>query len=296
MQAYIDKIYDAYLGYFNYLVKSISHPVMDGEFNYFYFLILISLFIWGLEIIFPWRKNQSFIRKDFWLDGFYMFFNFFIFNLLLFVALSDLTIYFLKDSMSYFGFRSTPVFNTQKWPAAAQFISFFLISDFFQWCVHNLLHRIPILWKFHKLHHSVKEMGFSAHLRYHFGETFFYNSIKYIVLTLIFGFDIKYAFIIHAITITIGHLNHANLGWDYGPFKYILNNPKMHIWHHAKDLPASHQFGANFGISLSIWDYLFRTNYVPYDGRDIEIGFQQDEKFAKTFWSQLWSPFQNNRK
>ena len=49
--------------------------------NYFYYLIVLSLAVWGLELVFPWRKNQPAFRKDFWLDAFYMFFNFFIFSL-----------------------------------------------------------------------------------------------------------------------------------------------------------------------------------------------------------------------
>ena len=46
--------------------------------NYFWGLIAISLGVWLLEIALPWRKKQSNIRRDFWLDAFYMFFNFFI--------------------------------------------------------------------------------------------------------------------------------------------------------------------------------------------------------------------------
>ena len=51
--------------------------------NFFWGIIIISLIIWILEIIFPWRKNQKIIRKDFWLDGFYLFFNFFIFSIII---------------------------------------------------------------------------------------------------------------------------------------------------------------------------------------------------------------------
>jgi len=53
--------------------------------NYFYGLILISLAVWALEMALPWRKQQGAFRKDFWLDGFYMFFNFFVFQLPLLV-------------------------------------------------------------------------------------------------------------------------------------------------------------------------------------------------------------------
>jgi len=103
------------------------------------------------------------------------------------------------------------------------------------------------------------------------------------------GFGLQDFFIIHIIAVAIGHLNHANLNITYGPFKYILNNPVMHIWHHAKELPEKH--GVNFGISLSIWDYIFKTNYLPKSGMNEPLGFAGDEKFPKTFVKQVTYPF-----
>jgi sterol desaturase/sphingolipid hydroxylase (fatty acid hydroxylase superfamily) len=87
-------------------------------------------------------------------------------------------------------------------------------------------------------------------------------------------------------------LNHANLGWDYGLLRYIFNNPKMHIWHHSKEIP--NKYGVNFGISLSIWDYLFNTNYIPKKRRDIELGFNDEQQFPKDFIKQELYPLKNN--
>ena len=293
MENYVDLLLQSYKDYGGYLWRTLKEPFMHGDLNYFYFLIIVSLVVWGLEITFPWRKNQKIIRKDFWLDAFYMFFNFFIFNLLLFVALSNVTVKLLEDLLAPIGYEGGHLVDLSGLNFVVQLIIFFLISDFVQWCVHVLLHRVPFLWKIHKIHHSVKEMGFAAHLRYHFGETFVYNTFKYIVLAMLFGFQLEMAFIVHAFAITIGHLNHANVGWDYGPLKYILNNPKMHIWHHAKELPKNHPYGMNYGISLSIWDYLFKTNYIPHDGKDIELGFDNDEEYNKGFFKQLIAPFKD---
>jgi sterol desaturase/sphingolipid hydroxylase (fatty acid hydroxylase superfamily) len=105
------------------------------------------------------------------------------------------------------------------------------------------------------------------------------------------GFSIEDFFIVHMLTLAIGHINHANVGIDYGPLKYILNNPKMHIWHHARALPEDRRFGVNFGISLSIWDYLFGTDYIPHEGRDIELGYPGDESMPETFSGQVLAPF-----
>ena len=133
-------------------------------------------------------------------------------------------------------------------------------------------------------------MGFAAHLRYHWMEPVVYNSIKYILLAIMGGFTAQDVAIVHFFNITTGHLNHANINWDYGFLKYILNNPKMHIWHHAKELPEDRKNGVNFGITLSIWDYLFKTKYIPHSGRDIELGFDGDEHFPQDFIGQETYP------
>ena len=280
---YIEIISKSYLNYFNYLKNEIVYPNWD---NYFYGLIVISLFVWILEILFPWRKNQPLFRDGFWLDLFYMFFNFFILNLILLIALSDLTVTVINDFLSYFNLKlaSIKVIDLSQFSKPISLLLFFVISDFIQYNTHRLLHKVPFLWQIHKVHHSAKQMGFATHFRYHWLEPIIYKSIIYIPLVLLGGFNLQDVFIVHFIAISIGHLNHANLGWNYGIFKYIFNNPKMHVWHHGKSLPNKN--GINFAISLSIWDYLFKTNYIPYDGKNIELGFENDENFPQNFVAQ----------
>ena len=52
------------------------------------------------------------------------------------------------------------------------------------------------------------------------------------------------------------------------------------------------KYGTNFALTLSVWDYIFKTNYIPRDGRDIELGFADDEKFPKDFLHQESYPLQ----
>lgn len=280
MEKYIEIIANSYSGYFNYLKSEILFPNWN---NYFYGLLAISLIVWLLEIMFPWRKKQAVFRKDFWLDLFYLFFNFFLLNLILLIALSNVTTQMIDDILAIFGWKlaSVQLFSISVLPKLWALLLFFLISDFLQWNIHRLLHIVPFLWKVHKTHHSVKEMGFAAHFRYNWMEPIVYKSILYVPIILIGGFNLDDVFLVHFITIAIGHLNHANLGWDYGFLKYVVNNPKMHIWHHSKKIP--NKYGVNFGISLSLWDYIFKTNYLPNDGRDIEIGFEGENNFPKNF-------------
>lgn len=295
METYLEIIKNSYSGYWNYLKNSVLLE-LNWE-NYFYGLILISLVVWGLERVFPWRKNQPLFRKDFWLDTFYMFFNFFLLNLIVLIALSNTAAQLFNDLLGFVGLalRNFQVIDLNSLPFALRIFIFFIVVDFTQWWTHRLLHRVDFLWNFHKVHHSVKEMGFAAHLRYHWMEPIVYNSLRYIPLAIIGGFSAQDVAVVHFFTITIGHLNHANINWDYGWLKYIFNNPKMHIWHHAKELPKEHKYGVNFGLTLSIWDYLFKTNYIPFSGRDIELGFENDEYFPKGFVKQELYPLGKDR-
>lgn len=283
---YWDTFINGYTGYANYLWNEILHPAWH---NYFYWLVGISLFFWSLEILFPWRKEQSILRKDFWLDGFYMFFNFFLFSLIGYNAVSNMLSQAFSDLiMALFGWSNLIAIKIYTFPYWTQLFILFIVRDFIQWNVHRLLHRSSWLWQFHKVHHSVEEMGFAAHLRYHWMETIVYRTFEYIPLAMI-GFGIQDFILVHIFTLAIGHFNHSNINIPIGPLKYIFNNPQMHIWHHADQLP--NPYGVNYGITLSLWDYLFKTNYLPRSGKDVSLGFPDLTHFPKTFFKQLISPF-----
>ena len=283
---------NSFLGSLNWTWRMIAFDVPWYN-NYFYGLIVISLAVWALELAFPWRKNQKAIRKDFWLDGFYMFFNFFIFSVAIAGFYEIMGVLLGYAGITASSFAILPV---QNWPAWAQLLVFFILSDFVQWFTHVLLHRYEWLWKFHKVHHSVEEMGFAAHLRYHWMENIFYKPLKVLAVMLIGGFEPAQAFIVHFITIAIGHLNHANIHLTYGPLKYIFNNPVMHLWHHVYELPKGRAHGINFGISLSLWDYIFRTASIPKDDAHIKLGFPGVEQFPDNFGEQLVYGFRKGDK
>lgn len=263
--------------------------------NYFYYLIAISLVFLTLEWFRPWRKNQPKFRRDFWLDAFYMFFNFFVFSLIIFAGLSEIGVNLFNNFLGLFGITNVVAIEVSSWPVWVQLLTLFVVKDFVEWWVHRLLHHVPALWEFHKVHHSVKEMGFAAHLRFHWMESVLYKSIAYIPLAMI-GFGIDDFFIVHIFAIAVGHWNHANFRVNIGPLKYIFNNPDMHMWHHAYNLPEGHRHGMNYGLSLSLWDYIFGTAYQPHSGRDIEIGFHGDEEFPDKFVKQISHGFTKSSK
>ena len=288
MTLYFDLFAAAFNSTWNWTLKSILFQV-PWYLNYFLGLIIISIFIWGLEILFPWRKQQGVFRKDFWLDAFYMFFNFFLFSL----AING--VYSVTQALlERIGINSTSLslVDLSEWSFGLQIFVFFVVLDFLQWVTHIFLHRIPILWKFHQVHHSVKEMGFAAHFRYHWMENILYKPLKTLGVMLLGGFEPEHAYIVHFFAISIGHFNHANLKWSWGPLKYVLNNPVMHLYHHAYELPKG-RFGVNFGISLSLWDYLFKTHHVPEASGNIRLGFPKDEEIPDNFFGQFLHGFKS---
>lgn len=289
MEKYIDIIWNSYSGYFNYLKSEILSPTIH---SYFYWLVGLSLLVWGLEIAFPWRKNQPKIRTDFWIDMFYMFFNFFLFSLVIYNAVSNVVVQLFNDTLGIFGVENLVAIQVGSLPVWGQLLILFIARDFIQWNVHRLLHKVPVLWEFHKVHHSIEEMGFAGHLRYHWMENVVYRTLEYIPLAMI-GFGIDDFFLVHIFTLAVGHLNHANIYLPIGPFKYIFNTPQMHLWHHAEELPEK-SYGVNFGLTLSIWDYLFGFDHVPSETPDVKLGFPDIEKFPKTFTEQLTYPWKKN--
>lgn len=283
MDRYLQTFIDSYTGYARYLYREITIPSWH---NYFYWLIGISLFFFTFEWFFSWRKDQPKIRQDFWLDGFYMFFNFFLFSLIGYNAISSVFVQAFNELLASVGITNMVAIRIGSWPVWLQLLTLFVLRDFIQWNVHRLLHRVPFLWEFHKVHHSIKQMGFAAHLRYHWMENVVYRAIEYIPLGMI-GFGIQDFFLVHIIGLGIGHFNHSNIIVPLGPLRYILNNPQMHTLHHAKTWPDPFMYGINFGISLSVWDYIFGTVFMTEDTKSIELGFPGDETFPRSFKDQL---------
>lgn len=243
--------------------------------EYWHWLIATSLLVGLLERVSPWRAQQRVMRRGLVQDIFYLGFNGHVVGLALAWVALDL-----------------PLPKTD-WatglPGYAQFLLVLVGLDLIQWCIHNLLHRVPFLWQIHKVHHSIIDLDWIGSFRFHWGEIVVYRAVQYVPLALM-GFD-PGVLLVHAVAGTlIGHLNHANLDWDYGPFRYLLNNPRMHIWHHAWDeVPPA---GANFGIILSCWDWLFGTAWMPaHRGRAPDrLGFEGLQHFPDGLLRQLALP------
>jgi sterol desaturase/sphingolipid hydroxylase (fatty acid hydroxylase superfamily) len=169
------------------------------------------------------------------------------------------------------------------WPAPAQLALALVGVDLLHWGVHNLLHRVPWLWELHRVHHSIEDLDWIGSFRFHWAEGLLYKAVTYPVLAT-FGFSSEVLMTLAVANTAMGHFNHSNLAVSLGPLRYVLNSPAMHAWHHAAPGEAPL---CNFGITLSLWDWLFGTAYLP-DRPPERLGL--GEPFPRTFLAQALHP------
>ena len=253
---------------------------------YWYWLLGVSLLFVLLERLRPARRSQGTLRPQLVNDLFYLAFHGHWYALLTGAWTGAIALRTREALAPYLPFAESGA-ALGRLPWVAQFAVYLVVSDFLQWCVHNLLHRVPLLWQFHKLHHSVRRMDWAANFRFHWMEVVVYRSLLYLPLALLGG-EGSALFAVAVFSTFWGHLNHANLDFGLGPASYVLNGPRMHLWHHD----ASDEGGVakNFGIVLSLWDWLFGTAYWPRDRAPARIGYPSDEEMPRDLPRQLLFP------
>ena len=247
-------------------------------------LALISVFAIVVERLWPARRDQEALRPGLASDAAHLVFNGHLLGVILFGLATRYVAPPLDAALESAGLAGLVYRDAASgWHVALQIVVALLVIDFVQWGVHNLLHRVPALWELHKCHHSVEdgEMDWIVSFRFQWTEVVVYRAFMYLPLAW-FGFG-ETAIFVHAVFGTlIGHLNHANVAWDYGPLRYVLNNPRMHLWHHDYDGDA--KTTVNFGIIFSCWDWIFGTAKLP-DEPPARIGFAGVETYPKNFFA-----------
>ena len=254
--------------------------------TYVYALAVISAIFVVLERLRPRYRDQPILRAGILTDVFYVVFNGHFLGLLLAKASKPaiawfdgvLTSWNIRESF-YYGLAS-------QLPGWLQFIVALLVIDFVHWSIHNMLHRVPALWELHKVHHSIEHMDWLGSMRFHWSEVVIYKTLSYPVLAFL-GFDGGVLLALAVVGTAIGHFNHSNMGVKIGPLKYLLNNPEMHIWHHTH--PDCGPPMCNFGINLSVWDWIFGTAHVP-DAPPAKLAFDDIDEFPHTAAGQLLHP------
>ena len=200
--------------------------------NYLSWLLGISLAFVALEAWWPQRREQPKIRRGLLLDLFYLLWNGHFYAVVAAVAVGWCV------AQTQRGLDAVGVLPAQglldSRPAWLQFAVFLLVSDFLQWCVHNLLHRVPWLWHFHQIHHSVTTMDWAANFRFHWMEIVIYRSLLY-VPTMFMGGDGPVVFWVAVFATVWGHFNHSNV--------------RLSSW--GRLAMSSTARGCTFGITIS---------------------------------------------
>ena len=184
------------------------------------------------------------------------------------------------------------LFNRVELPLVFEIVLVVLILDFAIWLQHLITHKVPFLWRLHRVHHADVDIDVTTAIRFHPLEIAFSMLLK-IGLVYLLGPAAIAVILFEIILNGTAMFNHANIKlplWLDAIVRRVLVTPDMHRVHHSVH---REEHDSNYGFSLSIWDRMFGT-YIsqPADGHDdMKIGLQwQDERPSKLGWS-LALPF-----
>ncbi len=207
---------------------------------------LIFIFI---EKLFALRKDQPVFRPEWQTD-----FHHFIVNHMIvgFVLLAtNLLVHKLFGWAAQDGIRGW-VAGLNFWAALFMIV---LVADLVQYATHRAYHEVPLLWRLHAVHHSVKSMDWLAGSRQHILELIITRTLV-LAPIYVLGFSKE---VIDAYIIIVGFqavFNHANVSVRLGPLRYVIVTPNFHHWHHSQDDVA---IDKNYAAHFAFIDYAFGT-------------------------------------
>jgi sterol desaturase/sphingolipid hydroxylase (fatty acid hydroxylase superfamily) len=172
------------------------------------------------------------------------------------------------------------------WPVFSQFLVLAFASEFIGYWLHRAAHRSTILWRFHAIHHSSKQLYWLAVCRSHPCEVFcqvFLVSFPFILV----GADSQ-ALSLYLVFVCInGFYQHSNCEVRLGAVNHVVSGPEIHRWHHSS---VRWESDSNYGTNLIVWDTLFGTRLLPPDRIVAALGPAGTERLA-TFAMQIIDPF-----
>lgn len=181
------------------------------------------------------------------------------------------------------------LFNQLGWPVGLEMLLAVLIFDFAIWAQHLITHKIPLLWRLHRVHHADVDMDVTTAIRFHPVEIALSMLLK-IGLVYLLGPSAIAIILFEIILNGTAMFNHANIRLPLAldaMLRRVLVTPDMHRVHHSVHR-AEHD--SNYGFSLSVWDRMFGTYIAqPEAGHDdMQVGLQwQDERPSRLGWSLL---------
>jgi sterol desaturase/sphingolipid hydroxylase (fatty acid hydroxylase superfamily) len=202
-----------------------------------------------IEKLFPLDKRQPVFRLEWQTDLTHFVVNHFL------VGLTLLVVNYLIHRV--FGWAIYPPLQAwiQGLPYAVELFACLLAADLVQYWTHRAYHEVPVLWRFHAVHHSTKVMDWMAGSRLHLLEVVT-TRVSILGVLYVLGFSKS---VLDAYIVIVGFqavFNHANVSLPWGWLKYVIVTPDFHHWHHSSDRAA---LDRNYAAHFAFLDYLFGT-------------------------------------
>ena len=223
----------------------------------------------ALQLLLPKAKRLPVLRRGFWTDLAYWAFTPLVtraitrFSVVMAIVPVAYLIYGKVDRellLNGFGPAS-------RLPLAVQAVCILVLGDFVGYWMHRAFHGRR-LWRFHAIHHSSVDLDWLSAVRLHpVNDALMRVAGTIPILALGFA-PVAVAGIVPLLTL-MAILVHANLDWDWGPFRAVLVSPRFHRWHHTDEANARDK---NFAGLLPLWDILFGTYYMPRDRAPQQFG------------------------
>jgi sterol desaturase/sphingolipid hydroxylase (fatty acid hydroxylase superfamily) len=158
-------------------------------------------------------------------------------------------------------------------PGWVQIVAALAIATVGGYAGHRAAHEVPLLWRFHRVHHSVREMDWLAANHLHPLDQIFIRSAAVLpVYALGFGRVSLGAFVI--LTTLQAIFIHANVRLTFGPLRWLIATPQFHHWHHAREPEA---YNSNYAGEFPAVDALFGTLYLPAHRWPAQYGIDDTE-------------------
>lgn len=174
------------------------------------------------------------------------------------------------------------------WPVWAEIVLAFIVLDFAVWFQHLAMHKVPLLWRMHIVHHADRDLDVSTAIRFHPFEIIISTLWKALWVALL-GVPLLVALAFEAWLAANALFNHSNIAlprWLDRIIRPVLVTPDMHLVHHSTAIGEQQ---SNFGFALTIWDRLFGTYRAEaMAGREAQIiGLDdaQDTRPGGFIWS-----------
>ncbi len=208
-----------------------------------------------IERLCPRDRDQSMFRSEWREDLFYYLVSSLAVQVL--TVLSFLPAETILAAVSFGGLRAW-VFAL---PFVVQLPAIMFFTDVAQYWLHRLFHRVPLLWRFHAVHHSARSMDWMSGSRMHVVEILVLRGVTVIPM-IVLGFNPAavnaYILVVYLYSTFI----HANIGWRLSLIDKWLVTPRYHHWHHGLEKAA---IDVNFAIHFPLIDRLFGTYHMPGD-------------------------------